>query len=230
MTYGTDARLGATRKRTHDEPARTYRAAARGGRPGPAGRGDAGLADPGRAAQARAGPVGSDDPGCVCRLCAAVGRYRDRPPRALAGAGHRRADRYGHRHRRPGPVRRTTALVAHRTGLRRRRRLGAAAQRAGLAAVPPVRRQGAVTDVCHALADDLRAIGTDRTAETRRAVTAALNTAYDTLLTARALARTIAWTPATPPEPAPRTRRASAAGPCSTSFGADGSHGPSPSG
>jgi hypothetical protein len=48
--------------------------------------------------------------------------------------------------------------------------------------------QGAVADVYHALADDLRAIGTDRTAKTRRTVTAALNTAYDTLLTARATA------------------------------------------
>jgi uncharacterized membrane protein YccC len=139
--------------------------------------------------------------------------------------------------------------------------------------------QSAVADVYHALAGDLRAIGTGRTDETRPAVTAALNTAYDTLLTARAtaggrsrrmthlmavlnassrvseavitlrredtppppivadtldrladakaapipppwspspgslelrdalaaLARTIAWTPATPPEPAPRT-------------------------
>jgi uncharacterized membrane protein YccC len=43
-------------------------------------------------------------------------------------------------------------------------------------------------DAYHALADDLRAIGTDRTAQTRRAATAALNTAYDTLLTARATA------------------------------------------
>jgi Fusaric acid resistance protein-like len=53
---------------------------------------------------------------------------------------------------------------------------------------PRSAEQGAVTDVYHALVDDLRAIGTDRTAETRRAVTAALNTAYDTLLTARATA------------------------------------------
>jgi Fusaric acid resistance protein-like len=120
--------------------------------------------------------------------------------------------------------------------------------------------------VYHAFADDLPAIGTDRAAQTRGAVTPALNTAYDTLLTARAtaggrsrrmthlvavlnassrvsgavvmirregtrppvppipppwssssgslelrdalaaLARIIAWTPATPPEPAPRTR------------------------
>ena len=53
---------------------------------------------------------------------------------------------------------------------------------------PRSAEQGAVAHVYHALADDLRAIGTDRTAETRRAVTAALNTAYDTLLTARATA------------------------------------------
>jgi uncharacterized membrane protein YccC len=53
---------------------------------------------------------------------------------------------------------------------------------------PRSAEQGAVADVYHALADDLRAIGTGRTAETRRAVTAALNTAYDTLLTARATA------------------------------------------
>jgi uncharacterized membrane protein YccC len=48
--------------------------------------------------------------------------------------------------------------------------------------------QGAVADVYHAFAGDLRAIGTERAAETRRAVTAALNTAYDALLTARATA------------------------------------------
>jgi uncharacterized membrane protein YccC len=53
---------------------------------------------------------------------------------------------------------------------------------------PRSAEQSAVTDVYHALADDLRAIGTDRTATTRRAVTVALNTAYDTLLTARATA------------------------------------------
>ena len=53
---------------------------------------------------------------------------------------------------------------------------------------PRSAEQSAVADVYHALANDLRAIGTDRTAETRRAVTAALNTAYDTLLTARATA------------------------------------------
>jgi uncharacterized membrane protein YccC len=152
---------------------------------------------------------------------------------------------------------------------------------------PRSAEQGAVAGAYHALAGDLRAIGTDRAAQTRRTVTAALNTAYDTLLTARAttggrsrrmthlmavlnassrvseavvtlrregtrppplaadtldrladaiaagsplhgvppisppwssspgslevqdalaaLARTIAWTPATPPEPAPRT-------------------------
>jgi signal transduction histidine kinase len=46
----------------------------------------------------------------------------------------------------------------------------------------------AVAGAYHALAGDLRAIGTDRTAQTRRAVTTALNTAYDTLLTARATA------------------------------------------
>jgi len=51
---------------------------------------------------------------------------------------------------------------------------------------PRSAEQSAVADVYHALAGDLRAIGTDRTAQTRRAVTAALNTAYDTLLTARA--------------------------------------------
>ena len=53
---------------------------------------------------------------------------------------------------------------------------------------PRSAEQSAVAGVYHALAGDLRAIGTDRTAETRRAVTAALNTAYDTLLTARATA------------------------------------------
>ena len=53
---------------------------------------------------------------------------------------------------------------------------------------PRSAEQSAVADVYHALANDLRAIGTDRTAETRRAVTAAFNTAYDTLLTARATA------------------------------------------
>ncbi len=53
---------------------------------------------------------------------------------------------------------------------------------------PRSAEQSAVADVYHAFADDLRAIGTDRIAETRRAVTAALNTAYDTLLTARATA------------------------------------------
>jgi uncharacterized membrane protein YccC len=53
---------------------------------------------------------------------------------------------------------------------------------------PRSAEQNAVADVYRALADDLRAIGTDRTAGTRRAVTAALNTAYDTLLTARAAA------------------------------------------
>jgi uncharacterized membrane protein YccC len=53
---------------------------------------------------------------------------------------------------------------------------------------PRSAEQSAVADVYHALADDLRAIGTDRTAGTRHAATAALNTAYDTLLTARATA------------------------------------------
>jgi uncharacterized membrane protein YccC len=48
--------------------------------------------------------------------------------------------------------------------------------------------QSAVAGVYHALAGELRAIGIDRAAETRRAVTAALNSAYDTLLTARATA------------------------------------------
>ena len=42
---------------------------------------------------------------------------------------------------------------------------------------PRSAEQSAVADVYHALAGDLRAIGTDRTAGTRRAVTAALNTA-----------------------------------------------------
>jgi uncharacterized membrane protein YccC len=53
---------------------------------------------------------------------------------------------------------------------------------------PRSAEQSAVADVYRALADDLRAIGTDRTAETRRTVTAALNTAYDTLLTTQATA------------------------------------------
>src|SRR5580692_7291069 len=53
---------------------------------------------------------------------------------------------------------------------------------------PRSAEQSAVADVYHALAGDLRAIGTDRTATTRRAVTVALNTAFDTLLTARATA------------------------------------------
>ena len=53
---------------------------------------------------------------------------------------------------------------------------------------PRSAEQSAAAGAYHALADDLRAIGTDRTAGTRRAVTAALNTAYDTLLTARATA------------------------------------------
>jgi len=53
---------------------------------------------------------------------------------------------------------------------------------------PRSAEQSAVADAYHALADDLRAIGTDRTAQARRAATAALNTAYDTVLTARATA------------------------------------------
>jgi uncharacterized membrane protein YccC len=53
---------------------------------------------------------------------------------------------------------------------------------------PRSAEQSAVAHVYHALADDLRAIGTDRTAGTRRAVTAALNTAYNTVLSARATA------------------------------------------
>jgi uncharacterized membrane protein YccC len=53
---------------------------------------------------------------------------------------------------------------------------------------PRSAEQGAVAAVYHALADELRAIDTDRIAETRRSVAAALNTAYETLLTARAMA------------------------------------------
>jgi uncharacterized membrane protein YccC len=53
---------------------------------------------------------------------------------------------------------------------------------------PRSAEQSAVADAYHGLADDLRAIGTDRTAQARRAATAALNTAYDTVLTARATA------------------------------------------
>jgi uncharacterized membrane protein YccC len=53
---------------------------------------------------------------------------------------------------------------------------------------PRSAERSAVAAVYHALAGDLRAIGTDRTAATRRAVTAALNTADDTLLAARATA------------------------------------------
>jgi uncharacterized membrane protein YccC len=53
---------------------------------------------------------------------------------------------------------------------------------------PRSAEQDAVAGAYHALAGDLRAIGTDRTAQTRREVTTALNTAYDTLLTARATA------------------------------------------
>jgi uncharacterized membrane protein YccC len=53
---------------------------------------------------------------------------------------------------------------------------------------PRSAEQSAMAGVYHALADDLRAIGTDRSDQARGAVTAALNTAYDTLLTARATA------------------------------------------
>ena len=53
---------------------------------------------------------------------------------------------------------------------------------------PRSAEQSAVADAYHALADDLRAIGSDRKAQTRPAGTAALNTAYDTLLTARGTA------------------------------------------
>ena len=53
---------------------------------------------------------------------------------------------------------------------------------------PRAAEQRSVAAVCHALASDLRAIGTDRVTDARHAVTAALNTAYDTLLTARATA------------------------------------------
>ena len=53
---------------------------------------------------------------------------------------------------------------------------------------PRSAEQSAVAGVYHAFAGHLRAIGTDRAAETRRATTAALNTAYDTLLTERAAA------------------------------------------
>jgi uncharacterized membrane protein YccC len=48
--------------------------------------------------------------------------------------------------------------------------------------------QRAVAGVYHALADDLRAIGTPGMVTAHRAVTAALNTAYDTLLTGRSAA------------------------------------------
>ena len=53
---------------------------------------------------------------------------------------------------------------------------------------PRSAEQRSVAAVYHALAGDLRAIGTPRAIEARRAVTAALNTAYDTLLTARSTA------------------------------------------
>jgi len=48
--------------------------------------------------------------------------------------------------------------------------------------------QRAVAGVYHAIADGLRAIGTPEVVNTRRAVTTALNTAYDTLLTGRSVA------------------------------------------
>jgi uncharacterized membrane protein YccC len=48
--------------------------------------------------------------------------------------------------------------------------------------------QSAVARVYHAIAGGLRAIGTPEVVNTRRAVTTALNTAYDTLLTGRSLA------------------------------------------
>jgi uncharacterized membrane protein YccC len=53
---------------------------------------------------------------------------------------------------------------------------------------PRSAEQSAVADVYHVFADDLRAVGTVRATQTRGAVTPALNTAYDTLLTARATA------------------------------------------
>src|SRR5580704_19021762 len=48
--------------------------------------------------------------------------------------------------------------------------------------------QRAVAGVYHAIADGLRAVGTPEVVNTRRAVTTALNTAYDTLLTGRSVA------------------------------------------
>ncbi len=48
--------------------------------------------------------------------------------------------------------------------------------------------QSAVAGVYHAIADGLRAIGTPEVVNTRRAVTTALNRAYDTLLTGRSVA------------------------------------------
>jgi uncharacterized membrane protein YccC len=48
--------------------------------------------------------------------------------------------------------------------------------------------QRAVAGVYHAIADGLRAIGTPAAVQTRRTVTTALNTAYDTLLTGRSAA------------------------------------------
>jgi len=53
---------------------------------------------------------------------------------------------------------------------------------------PRAAEQRAVVAVYHALADAMRAIGTSRAVATRQAVTAALNTAYDALLTGRSAA------------------------------------------
>jgi uncharacterized membrane protein YccC len=53
---------------------------------------------------------------------------------------------------------------------------------------PRSAEQNAVAGVYHAFADDLRAIGADQAAAAPHAVTIALNTGYDTLLTARATA------------------------------------------
>jgi len=49
---------------------------------------------------------------------------------------------------------------------------------------PRSAEQRDVAAVYHALASGLRAIGTDRAPDARVAVTAALNTAYDTMLSA----------------------------------------------
>jgi uncharacterized membrane protein YccC len=53
---------------------------------------------------------------------------------------------------------------------------------------PRAAEQRSVAAVYHTLAGNLRAIGTDRATDARRAVTDTLNTAYDTLLTARTTA------------------------------------------